>query len=71
MVDPERKWGLAKDAARCSHATLRAELVKFGAKIASHGRYVTFQMANVAVPRAMFRTILRLIDDLRRRPAPA
>ena len=34
------------------------------------GRYVTFQLAEVAVPRALFRTILSLIDDPRPRPAP-
>ena len=38
---------------------------------ARHGRYVTFQVAEVAVPRSLFQKILDLIDDLRRRPAPA
>ena len=51
--------------------TLREKLVKIGAKVVSHGRYVTFQLAEVAVPRELFRKILRLIDDLRRRPVPA
>ena len=32
----------------------------------SHGRCVTFQMAKVAVPRDLFRGILRLIDGSRR-----
>jgi|TARA_Y100000294_G_scaffold117003_2_gene108587 hypothetical protein len=36
----------------------------------SHGCYVTFQMAEVAVPRDLFQKILRLIDGLRPRPAP-
>jgi hypothetical protein len=40
-------------------------------KVVSHGRYVTFQLAEVAVPRELFRKILSLIDDLRPRPAPA
>ena len=52
-------------------ATLREKLIKIGAKIVRHGRYVTFQMAEVAVPRELFQKILRLIDDLRRRPIPA
>ena len=30
-----------------------------------------FQLAEVAVPKDLFRKILRLIDDLRPRPAPA
>jgi hypothetical protein len=32
-----------------------------GAKVVSHGRYVAFQMAEVAIPRQMFQEILRLI----------
>jgi hypothetical protein len=46
-------------------------LVKIGAKVVSHGWYVTFQLAEVAVPRSLFRKILSLIGDLRRRPYPA
>ena len=34
-------------------------------------RYVTFQMAEVAVPRGLFDEILRLIAQLRAPPAPA
>ena len=34
------------------------------------GRYVTFQLGEVVVPRELFRKILDLIDDLRPRPAP-
>ena len=51
--------------------TLREKLVKVGAKVIHHGRYVTFQLAEVAVPRQLFREISSLIDDLRQRPAPA
>jgi len=51
--------------------TLREKLVKIGAKVVRHGRYITFQLAEVAVSRELFRKILSLIDDLRRRPAPA
>ena len=54
-----------------SLTTLREKLVKIGAKVVSHGRYVTFQLAGVAVPRELFRKILSLIDDLRPGPAPA
>lgn len=49
----------------------REKLVNICAKIVRHGRHVTFQMAEVAVPRELFRKTLNLIDDLRRRPAPA
>ncbi len=50
--------------------TLREKLVKIGAKVVRHGRYVTFQLAEVAVPRDLFRKFLRRIDDLRPRPVP-
>jgi hypothetical protein len=35
------------------------------ANVASHGRYVTFQLAGVAVPRSLFQKILGLIHELR------
>jgi hypothetical protein len=37
----------------------------------SHGRYVTFQMAEVAVPRPLFAEVPWLIGRLRAPPAPA
>jgi hypothetical protein len=40
-------------------------------QVVSHGRYVTFQMAEVAVPRQMFAEILSLIARLQAPPAPA
>jgi hypothetical protein len=42
---------------------------KIGAMVVSHGRYVTFQMAEVVVPRQMFADILALIARLRAPPA--
>ena len=54
-----------------SLTSLREKLIKIGAKVVSHGRYVTFQMAEVAVSRLMFRDILMLIAWLRAPPAPA
>ena len=50
--------------------TLREKLVKIGATVVRHGRYVTFQLAEVAVPGKLFQKILELINDLRRRPVP-
>ena len=66
-----RTLALPKEVEYWSLTTLREKLVKIGAKVVSHGRYVTFQLAEVAVPRELFRRILSLIDDLRPRPAPA
>ena len=54
-----------------SLATFRERLVKIGARVVSHGRYVTFQMAEVAVPRRLFAEVLWLIGRLRAPPAPA
>jgi hypothetical protein len=54
-----------------SLTSLREKLIKIGAKVVSHGRYVTFQMAEVAVSRLMFTDILMLIARLRAPPAPA
>jgi hypothetical protein len=46
---------------------LREKVVKIGAKVIAHARYTVFQMAEVAVPRELFRRILGLIDELRPR----
>ena len=44
------------------------KLIKIGANVVSHGRYVAFQMAEVAISRNLFADILRLIADLRPPP---
>jgi hypothetical protein len=54
-----------------SVTSLREKLIKIGAKVVSHGRYVTFQLAEVAVSRQIFADILSLIARLRAPPAPA
>ncbi len=51
--------------------TLRDRLVKIGARIVRHGRSITFQMAEVMVPRGLFRQILDAIAALRPVPPPA
>ena len=65
-----RTLALPKAVEHWSLTTLREKLIKIGAKVVSHGRYVTFQLAEVAVPRELFRQILRLIDGLRPAPLP-
>jgi len=54
-----------------SLTTLREKLIKIGGKVAHHARYVTFQMAEVAVPRQLFRAILDRIRRLRLLPVLA
>jgi hypothetical protein len=49
----------------------RSPVTMIGAKVVSRGRYVTFQMAEVAVSRQMFAEVLSLIARLRSPPAPA
>jgi hypothetical protein len=66
-----RTLAMPKAAGPWSLASLREKLIKIGAKVVSHGRYVIFQMAEVAVPRQMFQEILSLIARLRAPPAPA
>ncbi len=65
-----RTLALLKEVEHWSLTTLREKLVKIGAKVVRHGRYVTFQLAEVAIPRALFAEILRLIDGMRPAPLP-
>ena len=57
--EPIKDWSLT---------SLKEKLIKIGAKVVSHGRYVAFQMAEVAIPRNLFVDILRLIAELRPPP---
>ncbi len=66
----KRKFALPKEAEHWSLTTLREKLIKIGAKVMRHGRYITFQLAEVAIPRSLFANILRLIDGLRPAPLP-
>jgi len=66
-----RTLALPEEVEHWSLTTLREKLVTIGAKVVRHGRYVAFQMAEVAVPRMLFAEILRLIAQLRPPPAPA
>jgi hypothetical protein len=54
--------------AQWSLTSLREKLIKIGAKVVSHGRYVTFQMAEVAIPRHVFAAIMQRIAALRSPP---
>ena len=66
-----RTLAMPKAAELWSLTSLREKLIKIGAKVVSHGRYVTFQLAEVAVSRQIFADILSLIARLRAPPAPA
>ena len=54
-----------------AHDLAREGLIKIGARIVRHGRYLVFQLAEVAVPRPLFAAILQRIERLRGPPVPA
>jgi hypothetical protein len=58
---PVRTWSLT---------TLREKLIKIGAKVVHHARAVTFQLAEVAVPRELFAALRARIGRLRAAPSP-
>ena len=66
-----RTLALPRGIAHWSLTTLREKLVKIGARMVRHGRYVTFQMAEVAVSARTFGQILARIARLRAPPVPA
>jgi hypothetical protein len=62
LATPEaiKEWSLT---------SLREKLIKIGAKVVSHGRHVTFQVAEVAIPRRLFAASMQRIAELRSPPA--
>ena len=64
-IDPKETWAPPLEAEHWSLTMLREKLVKIGAKVVRHGRHVTFQLAEVAIPRGLFANILRLTEGLR------
>lgn len=60
--EPIKDWSLT---------SLKKKLIKIGAKVVSHGRYIASQMAEVTIPRQMFQEIIQLIAELRPQPPPA
>ena len=60
-----RRLALPPSVKHWSLTTMRDKLIKIGAKVITHARYVVFQMAEVAVPRRLFQAILDRIRRLR------
>jgi hypothetical protein len=60
-----RQLALPRSIRSWSLTTLREELVKIGAKVVTHAKYVIFQLAEVAVPRQLLAAILGRIGRLR------
>ena len=63
-----RRLALPRKIKHWTLTTLREKLIKIGAKIVRHARYITFQLAEVAVPRKLFEAILQKIAHLRLLP---
>lgn len=63
-----RRLALPHKVKHWTLTTLREKLIKIGAKVIRHARYVTFQLAEVAVPRELFQAVLRKIERLRLLP---
>ena len=59
-----RRLALPQSVKHWSLTTLREKLVKIGARVVTHSRYVTFQMAEVAISQRLFETLLRRISQL-------
>ena len=57
-LDPKQKFAVPEEVEHWSLTTLREKLVKIGAKVVRHGRYITFQLAEVAIPRSLFANTL-------------
>ncbi len=64
-----RTLATPEEIERWSLMSLRERLIKTGARLVRHGRYAIFQMAEAALPRAVFAGILGLINGLRDPPA--
>jgi hypothetical protein len=60
-----RRLALPPSVRQWTLTTLLVKLIKIGAKVVRHARYVTFQLAEVVVSRSVFSAILERIDHLR------
>ena len=58
------RLALPQSVKHWSLTTLREKLVKIEDKVVLHVWYVTFQMAEVAIPRRLFKAILHRISRL-------
>ena len=59
-----RRFALPSEVSHWSLSSIQLKLVKIGAKIVSHSRMTVFQMAEVAVPEKLFRSMLSRIHVL-------
>ena len=60
-----RRLVLPKKIKHWSLRSLLVKLIKIGAKVVRHSRYITFQMAEVAIDKGLFAEIVSRIERLR------
>ena len=65
LANSLRQPALPRSVQTWSLTTPREKLIEIGAKVVHHARAVTFQLGEVAVPRALFAAILERINRLR------
>ena len=60
-----RRLVLPRSVRHWSLRSLLVKLIKIGAKVVRHGRYRIFQMAEIAISKALFAEVLWRADRLR------
>ena len=66
-----QRTDLPEEVADWSLTSIQSRLIKIGARVVRHARKITFQLAEVAVPRNVFRQILAAIRALKPPPRSA
>ena len=66
-----QRTDLPEETADWSLTSIQSRLIKIGARVVRHARAITFQLAEVAVPRDIFGKTLAAIRNLKPPPRPA
>jgi hypothetical protein len=65
LANSRRQWALPRSIRNWNLTTWRAKLVKIGAQVVSHSKYVLCQLAEVVVPRQLCGALLERSGRLR------
>jgi len=65
LANALRQLALPRSIRSWNLTARREKLIKIGAKVVTHAKYVVFQLAEVAVPRPLFAALLERIGRLR------
>lgn len=61
-----RRLALPKAVKKWSLGSLQVKLIKTGAKLVHHARWLVFQLAEIVVSKEVFAAVLERIERLRR-----